>query len=167
MTAPNTPIRDAMLREGPSGLVLPLPSPMLAQLPERLQGKPMQWYVNPVNVLAVAATKSAPGSFQTDRTHAFAAWFGVVSIRSSDDQTDHPTDPATVSMTDSQNNQYNPQAFPIYLTSAFGLTASLPAVWPAPLVVDPNNGINLNVTNLHAANTNNYRFAFIGQLITV
>lgn len=165
MTAPM--VRDTKARELPSGLVLPLPSPLIAMLPEELQGRPMQWFTQPINILGVAPGVTSPGNFVADRNHAFAAWFGTVSIRSNDNQTDRPSDPATIAMTDTQNNQYNPAAFPVYITNAFGLSAAQPGLWPSPLVVMPNNGINLQVTNLHAANTNNFRFAFVGVLITM
>lgn len=166
MTAPAV-VRDAKMRETPSGLVLPLPSPLLAMLPEELQGLPMQWFTFPINVLALAPNTAAQGSFTCDRNHAFACWFGTVSIRSSDNQTDRPTDPATYAMTDTQNNQYNPANFPILVQLSFGTSAASPGIWPSPLVVSENNGINLNVTNLHAANTNNLRFAFTGVLIDI
>lgn len=159
-------VADTKRRELPSGLVLPLPSPLIAMLPEDLQGKPMQWFTFPINVLALAPGVTSQGAFTCDRNHAFAAWFGTVSIRSSDNLTDRPTDPFTVSMTDTQNNQYNPAGFPIYITNAFGISAAQPGLWPSPLVVRENNGINLSVANLHNANTDNLRFAFVGVLIT-
>jgi hypothetical protein len=164
MTAPNTMQRDAMLRQTPGGILLPLPSPLLAALPAELQGLPMQWFIEPLTMLAVAPGASATNTFQTDRTHAFAAWYGALKVRSADDQTDRDADPAAFQMTDTNNLVYQPPQAPIDVALAWG-NAKQPAVWPSPLVVGPNSGVTLTVTNQHAANTNNYRFAFMGVLI--
>lgn len=163
MTAP---IQAAMMRQTPAGLTLPLPSPLLAMLPDELQGLPMSWWVQPANALALNPLAAAPAAFVTDSTHYLAAWYGCVSIRSSNDQTDLTLAfPATVQMTDTQNLNYGPAAVPADIRNVFG-TASQPAVWPSPLIVKPNSGINVLVTNLHTTQAANFRFAFLGVLIS-
>jgi hypothetical protein len=166
MTAPNTMQRDAAFRQSPDGLVLPLPSPLLAMLPPEYQGFPMQWFVEPIIILAVAPTTSKQGTFTTDKNHAFATFWGSLKVRSQDNQTDRDADPAVVSMSDTSNLQYQPQATGIDVALEWG-NAKQPAIWPVPLLVKPNSGIILTVTNQSAANTNNYNFGFIGALITV
>lgn len=168
MTAPATALqRDAQARNLPSGLVLPLPSPLMAALPDYLQGKPQTWFAMPVDIPAVAPGQPGTGQFATDRNHAFVGWYGVVNIRSQDNLTDKSADPWTVSMTDTQNNNYLPQGKQTFGTNLFGTGAANPGLWSGPLVVDPNNGVIVNVTNLHNADTLNFRFAFVGQLVTV
>lgn len=155
-----------MQRQTPGGLTLPLPSPLLAMLPDHLQGKPMQWWMQPANALGVAATTAKPAAFTTDSTHYLAAWYGCVSIRSSDDQTDLGNAfPATVTMADSHNLNYGPVAVPVDIRNVFG-TATQPAIWPSPLIIEPNAGLTVQVTNLHAVTTANFRFAFLGVLIS-
>lgn len=155
-----------MFRGTPGGMVLPLPSPLYAMLPAELQGRPFQHFAMPIFIPALAPGKSATGSFTVDPNFTFAAWYGVVSIRSSDDQTDRTSDPFTVSMSDSGNRFFNPSSTPLDLRTWFSTTGvNQPAVWPAPLIVPGATGINLTVTNLHAANTDNLRFAFAGILI--
>lgn len=164
MSGPNVIQRDTIARQNPTGLVLPLPSPLLAMLPPDLQSYAMQWFIEPIQMLAVAVNGSQTGSFTTDKNHSFAAWYGSLDVRSSDNQTDRNTDPARFSMTDTQNLQYQPPGIAIPTKNAWG-TAAQPAIWPAPLVVRPNSGIKLTVFNLSNANINNYDFAFIGVLI--
>lgn len=166
MTAPNTNQRDAMARNTPNGLVLPLPSPLLAMLPPDLQGYPMQWFVEPIVLLAIAPNTAKTGSFTTDNTHVFVAFYGCLKVRSNDNQTDRDTDPAAFSMTDTQNLVYQPPAALIDIADVWG-NAKQPAIWPVPLIVPTNGGINLTVTNQSNANTNNYNFAFMGCLIKV
>lgn len=166
MTAPNVMQRDAAARQTPTGLVLPLPSPLLAMLPPELQGLPMQWFVEPIIILAVPPLTARTGQWTTDKNHAFAAFYGSLKVRSSDNQTDRDADPAAFIMTDTQNQQYQPPGQLIDVANAWG-NAKQPAIWPVPLVVGPNSGIILTVTNQSAANTNNYNFAFMGALIDV
>lgn len=166
MTSPNTMQRDAMMRNTPDGLVLPLPSPLLAMLPERLQGYDMQWFIEPIQILALAPNTTKTGNFTTDNTHVFVAFYGSLKVRSNDNQTDRDADPAAFQMSDTQNLQYQPPSIFIDVADAFG-NAKQPAVWPVPLIVKQNNGINLTVVNQSNANTNNYNFAFMGCLIKV
>lgn len=166
MTAPNTQQRDAIMRQTPNGLVMPLPSPLLAMLPDALQGLPMQWFEEPIRIAGVAPNQPGTGQFTTDITHAFAAFYGALKVRSNDNQTDRDADPASFSMTDTQNLQYQPPSVPIDITLTWG-SGRQPALWPVPLIVKPNNGIILTVTNQSNANTNNYNFLFMGVLITV
>jgi hypothetical protein len=104
--------------------------------------------------------------FTTDQTHVFVAFYGSLKVRSSDNQTDRDTDPASFLMTDTQNLQYQPPNAQIDVANAWG-NAKLPAIWPVPLIVPQNSGVNITVTNQSAANTNNYNFAFLGALIKV
>lgn len=166
MTAPNTMQRDATARQSPNGLVLPLPSPLLAMLPEALQGLPMQWFVEPIIITGVAPSTAKQGSFTTDKNHAFVGFYGSLKVRSSDNQTDRDADPAAFIMTDTQNLQYQPTSTLIDVTLVWG-SGKQPAIWAVPLIVGPNSGINLTVTNQHLADTNNYNFGFIGVLIDV
>lgn len=165
MTAPPV-TQAAMMRNTPGGMALALPSPLYAMLPAELQGRPFQWFAQPVNVLNLAPGVSATGNFTVDPAFTFAAWYGVVSIRSADNLTDRSTDPFTVSMSDTGNRFFNPNQTPLDIRTTFSTVgASSPAVWPAPLIVPGSTGINVTVTNLHNANTDNLRFAFMGILI--
>lgn len=166
MTAPNTQQRDATMRQTPNGLTMPLPSPLLAMLPDVLQGLDMQWFVEPVRIAGLAPLQSNSGQFTTDKNHAFAAFYGSLKVRSNDNQTDRDTDPAAYTMTDTANLVYQPQSTPIDTAGAWG-SGKQPALWPVPLIVKPNSGIILTVTNQSSANTNNYNFLFVGVLITV
>jgi hypothetical protein len=166
MSAPNVMQRDAGARQSPGGLVLPLPSPLLAMLPPMLQDKPMQWFVQDVPVLALAPGVSKAGQFSTDQTHAYAAFYCSLDVRSADLQTDRNADPASLTMTDTQNLVYQTAATTIPTVNVFG-SGKQPAIWPVPLIVKQNNGIILTVTNESLANTNTYRFSFMGVLIKV
>lgn len=166
MTAPNTMQRDAIARMSPNGLVLPLPSPLLAMLPPKLQTYPMQWFIEPIVLGNVAPLTSLTGQFTTDNSHVFAAFYGSLKVRSADNQTDRDVDPAAFRMTDTQNLQYQPPGVLIDVTTVWG-SGKQPAIWPVPLIVRQNNGIILTVTNQSNANTNNYNFEFIGVLIKV
>lgn len=153
-------------RQTPAGLTLPLPSPLLAMLPPALQGYPMQWWNQPVNFFPINHNTTAVQGFTTDNTHFLAAWYGCVSVRSNDNQTDEPNMPLLVSITDTKNLNYNPAGFPIDVRNVFG-SAQQPAVWPMPLIVANNGGLNLSLTNNHNANNLNVQFAFLGVLISV
>jgi hypothetical protein len=166
MSAPNVMQRDAAARQNPSGLTLPLPSPLLAMLPPQLQGLDMQWWEFPIIMLAVPPLGSKTQQFTTDKNHAFAAFWGSLKVRSSDNQTDRDADPAATTMTDTQNLAYQPPGVVIDIANTFG-NAKQPAIWPVPLIVKTNNGIILTVTNQSNANTNNYNFCFAGALIVV
>lgn len=158
-------MRDTQLRQTPAGLVLPLPSPLLAMLPPQLQGLPMQWWVQPINFFPINHNTAVSQGFQTDSAHYFAAWYGSISVRSSDNQTDRPNEPLLVQITDLQNLNYNPANFPVDVRNVFG-TAQLPAVWPSPLIVGPNGGMNFNLTNNDNANNLNVQIALLGMLIS-
>jgi hypothetical protein len=166
MTTPNVLQRDTVARNNPTGLVLPLPSPLLAMLPPEYQEFDMQWFIQPIIITPVAPLASANGQFTTDKNHAFASFYGSLKVRSTDNQTDRDTDPAAFTMTDTQNLQYQPPSAVIDTANAWG-SAKLPAIWPVPLLVKPNSGIILTVTNQSTANTNKYNFGFMGALITV
>ncbi len=171
MTAPNTMQRDATLRQFPDGLVLPLPSPLLAMLPPALQGLPMQWFQQPIRILGAAGTGLAPGlsgsgQFTTDKNHVMVSFYGSLKVRSSDNQTDRDADPAAFVMTDTSNRQYQPQGILVDVAGVWG-SGKQPAIWPVPLITPQNSGIILTVTNQSNANTNNYNFLFVGVLITV
>lgn len=166
MTAPNTMQRDATMRQTPNGLVMPLPSPLLAMLPPVLQGLEMSWFQEPISILAVGPTLSKSGQFTTDKNHAFAAFYGALKVRDSTNQVDNDADPAAFSMTDTQNLQYQPPSTLVDVTLTWG-SGRQPALWPVPLIVKPNNGIILTVVNQDTANTNNYFFLYMGVLITV
>lgn len=157
---------QVMQRQTPAGLVLPLPSPLLAMLPAFLQGRQMQWWTQPANALNLAALATAVAGFATDSTHYFAAWYGCVSVRTANDQADLPNHPATVLITDTHNLNYQPANVPADIRNVFG-TAQQPAIWPSPLIIEPNSGINVQVANLHAATAANFRFAYLGVLISV
>lgn len=160
--------RDTQLRQTPGGLVLPLPSPLLAMLPPELQGRSMSWFAQPLFFQNLLATKTATQTFQVDPSYVFAAWYGLASIRTADDQTDKSADPLTVSMTDSNNKFFNPNQTPNDLKNVFSTGgAGLPAVWPSPLIVPGATGINVTLTNLHAADNLNVRLTFMGMLIFV
>ena len=153
-------------RQTPAGLVLPLPSPLLAMLPDDLQGLPMQWWMQPADALNLAPLAAVVAPFTTDSSHYFAAWYGCVSIRSANDQTDLTLAfPATVAITDTRNDNYGPALRPVDIRNVFG-TASQPAIWPSPLIIPPNSGLNIQVTNLHVATAANFRFCFLGMLIS-
>jgi hypothetical protein len=157
---------QVMQRQTPLGLTLPLPSPLLAMLPEDLQGRAMQWWVQPANALNVIHNAAGVAGFATDSSHFFAAWYGCVSIRSADDQTDLTLNfPATVLITDTHNLNYQPANVPADIRNVFG-TATQPSIWPSPLIVEPNSGLNIAVTNLHNATAANFRFAYLGVLIS-
>src|SRR3954451_3208031 len=112
MTAP--PITQAaMMRNTPGGLAMPLPSPLYAMLPAELQGRPYQWFAYPANALALAPGASNTVGFMVDPNFTFAAWYGVVSIRSNDNLVDRSADPFTVSMSDTGNRFFNPNATPL------------------------------------------------------
>ncbi|MGH9806139.1 MAG: hypothetical protein ACRD9W_02555, partial [Terriglobia bacterium] len=119
-----------------------------------------------ISLLAVAPLASATGPWTTDLNHAFAAFYGALKVRSSDNQTDRDTDPAAEMMTDTQNLQYQQPGVLVDVTLTWG-SGRQPALWPVPLIVKPNNGINLTVLNQSAANTNNYTFVFMGVLISI
>src|SRR5665213_752774 len=143
MTGPaNTIQRDTMARNTPDGLVLPLPSPLLAMLPPALQGYPMQWFVEPIIMLAVPPLGTQTKGFTTDNSHVFVAFYGSLKVRSSDNQTDRDTDPAAFTMTDTQNLVYQPPGTQIDTADVWG-NAKQPAIWPVPLIIPTNNGINL------------------------
>ena len=156
---------SVMERQTPSGLTLPLPSPLLAMLPSNLQGKPMQWWAQPANALNVAALSPGVAQFVTDSNHYFAAWYGCVSVRAVGDQTDLTLNfPTTLTLTDVQNLNYGPPAVPNDLRNVFG-SAAQPAIWPMPLIIAPNSGLIVTLQNLHATQAANYRFTWLGALI--
>lgn len=158
-------MRDSQQRQTPSGLTLPLPSPLLAMLPPGLQGRPMQWWNQPVNFFPINHNTAQQQGFTTDANHFFAAWYGCISVRSADNQTDEPNMPLLVQITDTQNLNYNPANFPVDVRNVFG-SAQLPAVWPAPLIIGPNGGLNFFLTNNHNANDLNVQIALVGMLIS-
>ncbi len=166
MTGPNVNQRDQAARQSPGGITLPLPSPLLAMLPPMLQGYPMAWFIEPITILSVAPGASETEQFTTDSTHVHVSWWGSLKVRSADNQTDRDADPSSYQMTDTQTLGYQPPGASIDTALVWG-NAKQPAVWPVPLIVKQNNGIILTVTNEHAANTNNYFFAFVGVLIKV
>ncbi len=157
--------RDTQQRQTPAGLTLPLPSPLLAMLPPFLQGQPMQWWNQPINWFPINHNTTLPGQFATDNSHYLAAWYGCMSVRSSDNQTDQPNMPLMVQITDTHNLNYNPAQFPVDVRNVFG-TAQLPAVWPAPIIIPPNSGLVIQLTNNHNANNLNVQASFVGVLIT-
>lgn len=166
MSAPNILQRDTAARQTPSGLVLPLPSPLLAMLPPALQSFPMQWFTFPIKIVSVAPLASASGQFTTDINHVFAAFWGSLKVRSGDNQTDRDADPAAYVMSDTHNLQYQPPGTLIDVADTWG-NAKQPAIWPVPLIIPQNNGIILTATNQSNANTNTYNFTFNGALISV
>lgn len=166
MTAPNVMQRDAAARQSPDGLVLPLPSPLLAMLPPVLQTMPMQWFVQRLQMAAVAPLGNQTQTWTTDQNHVHVSFWGALKVRSSDNQTDRDTDPAAYTMADTQNLNYQNPGISIDVALTWG-NAKQPAIWPVPLIVRQNNGISLNVINQSNANTNNYNFGFMGVLITV
>jgi hypothetical protein len=167
MTAPNMMQRDAIARSNsPNGLVLPLPSPLLAMMPPELQGLPMEYFIQVCEMLAVAPLAQATDTWTVDKNHAFVAFVGNLKARSSDNQTNRDDDPAAFSMTDTQNLQYQQPGQFIDVETVWG-SGKQPAIWPVPLVAKPNSGITITVLNQDTANTNNYRFSFIGVLVTV
>ena len=157
--------RDTQLRQTPGGLVLPLPSPLLAMLPPALQGLPMQYWLQPINWLNLIHNTTIPGQFVTDSSHYLAAWYGCISVRSSDNQTDRPNEPLFAQITDTHNLNYNPAQTPIDVRNFLG-SAQLPAVWPAPLIVPPNSGLVMQLTNNDNVNALNVQVVFVGVLIT-
>lgn len=166
MTIPNVMQRDAAARQSPDGVVLPLPSPLLAMMPPALQELPMQFFYEPVRMAAVAPLGSQTQQFTTDQTHVFVGFWGSLKVRSSDNQTDRDADPAAILMTDTQNLQYQPPGVLVDVAGLFG-NAKQPAIWPVPLIVKQNSGVIVTVTNQSNANTNNYNFLFVGVLIKV
>lgn len=158
--------RDAMARQVPAGLVLPLPSPLLASLPAEYQDRPRQWFVMPLNILALAAATSAPGSFLVDNKHAFVAWYGTVKLRSSNDLTNRDGDPLTISMADNEQNNYTPANATVDIENLFG-SAKQPCIWPEPIIIGKNGQLTVTATNPAGGNTLNVRFAFIGVLVTL
>lgn len=158
--------RDSNWRETPSGLTLPLPSPLMAMLPPNLQGYPMQWFIEPVQILAVGPLATKTNGFTTDGTHVHVSFYGSLKVRSQDNQTDRDTDPAAFSMADTLTLQYQTSGILVDTALAWG-NAKQPAVWPVPLIVPQNSGINITIVNESNANTNNYNFAFMGVLIKV
>jgi hypothetical protein len=126
----------------------------------------MQWFTFPISILAVAPGTSKSNQFTTDKNHAFATFWGSLEVRDSTLQNERNTDPAVYSMSDTSNLQYQPQATGVDIVLAWG-NAKQPAIWPIPLLVKPNSGIILTVTNQHLANTNTYNFGFMGALISV
>ena len=162
----STAARDALLRQLPSGLVLPLPSPLLASLPAEYQDKPMQWFTMPITILALAAETTAAGAFNVDNKHAFASWFGNVKLRSNTDLLNRDGDPLFVAMSDNQNNNYTPANATVDVENLFG-SAKQPAIWPEPLIIAPNGTFTITATNPAGGNTLNIRFAFVGVLITL
>lgn len=166
MTAPNTNQRDSNWRETPSGLTLPLPSPLMAMLPPNLQGYPMQWFVEPIDILAVTPLGTKSNQFTTDGTHVHVSFYGSLKVRSSDNQTDRDADPATYSMADTLTLQYQTSGQLLDTSLVWG-SAKQPAVWPVPLIVPQNSGIILTIVNQSTVNTNSYHFGFMGVLIKV
>src|SRR5690242_2924031 len=116
----NTITRDALGRETPAGLALPLPSPLLATLPAQYQAKPYQWFVMPLSILALAAATTSSGSFLVDNAHAFVGFYGTVKLRSSNDLTNRDGDPLFVSMADNQQNNYTPANATVDIENVFG-----------------------------------------------
>ncbi len=171
MTAPPL-IRAAQQRSTPAGIVLPLPSPLLAMLPPRLQGLPMQayWANFPTAVLTAAggATPVVTVTYNQNPNYWLAAWFGVASLRSSDNQTDRSTSPLTAVLSDNNNTLFQPQNTQTDIKNLFGLSGiSSPAVWPTPLLVPPSGALILGLTNLDNVNAINARVTLAGVLIQI
>ncbi len=156
------------MAEVPAGVPNGMSSTLWASLPPELRGRPYQWFYQPVNILGVGPGLPGNGQFQVDNSYAaFACWYGVVSIRDNTAaHVDQSALPATVSMSGSGNQFYNPAQIPGELRTVFGIVgASQPAVWPAPLITPQGQLLNLQVVNLHNATTLDFRFTFHGVLI--
>jgi len=164
MAGGNTSTGDALNRQLPAGLTLPLPSPLLATVPAEYQNKPMQWFTMPITILALAAAATLPGSFNVDSQHAFIAWFGNVKLRSNTDLVNRDGDPLFITMTDNQQNNYTPANATVDVENLFG-SAKQPAIWPEPLVLAKNATLTITASNPAGGNTLNIRFAFVGVLI--
>lgn len=159
-----------MLRETPGGIVLPLPSPLLGMLPPRLQELPMKvfWAAWAFFALTVSAgaNPAATLAWQNSPNYWFAAWFGIISLRSGDRQTDRSASPLTASLTDNALTSYQTQQQPVDVRNWFSTAGiSQPAVWPAPLLVRPNGTLNLTLTNQDTANDISAQPVAVGVLI--
>ena len=168
MTAPA--MQAVQQRSTPGGIVLPLPSPLLGMLPPRLQGLPMTayWANFPLAALTAAggATPSVQVTYNQNPNYWLAAWFGIISLRSSDNQTDRSTSPLTATLTDNNNNQYQPNNTQTDIRNFLSTAGiSSPAVWPMPVLVPPSGALNLVLTNLDNANAINARVTLAGVLI--
>lgn len=167
---PNVQTRDTMERQTPAGIVLPLPSPLLGMLPPELQSMPMKifWANWPTFALTAAggATPQATLAWQNIPQYWFAAWFGVVSLRSSDNQTDRSTSPLLAAITDNANTLYQTQGTQTDIRNFFSTAGiSQPAVWPQPMLVIPNGALTLTLNNLDTVNAINARPCAVGVLI--
>ena len=162
----STLTRDAMARQVPAGLVLPLPSPLLASLPAEWQDLPRQWFAQPVSILALAAATTGNGNFLVDNRHGFCGWYGTVKLRSSNDLTNRDGDPLFISMADNQQNNYTPANATVDVENLFG-SAKQPCIWPEPIILPKNGQLTVTATNPAGGNTLNIRFLFIGVLVTL
>lgn len=164
--------RAIQQRQTPGGIVLPLPSPLLAMLPPNLQGLPMTayWANFPLIALTAAggATPTATGTYNQNPNYWLAAWFGLASLRSTDNQTDRSTSPLTAQLSDNNNTLFQPQGTATDIRNFFStIGISSPAVWVSPVLVPPSGALNLQLTNLDTVNAINARCTLVGVLIQV
>ena len=158
------------MRQTPAGIVLPLPSPLLGMLPAFLQGLPMKvfWAAWQTFQLTVSggATPSQTLPWTNSPNYWFAGWFGVVSLRSTDFQTDRSSSPLTASITDNANTIYQTDGVQVDIRNFFSTAGiSAPAVWAQPLIVKPQGSLNLTLTNLDNANAISAQPVAMGVLI--
>lgn len=159
-----------MLRQTPAGITLPLPSPLLGMLPPKLQKYPMKafWLNFPLAALLAAPASGAQVNVSAgvNPNFWFAGWYGVISLRSSDNQTDRSTSPLTATMTDNDNFQYQPQNTTTDIRNFLSTAGtSQPAVWASPLIIPPSGQITLTLQSLDTVNAVNARVTFVGVLI--